>query len=270
MTAGVPQGFLRYANGRIVTFDPPATQQDKPLPSEALPVSINDFDEIAGNYPYPLSASSVFIRSREGVFTSFGADLGAAYGKVATAINASGDVVGYIQEGDMGFSLHADGFWTEFVVPTLPGAQHCVSQTMPDGINAGGTIAGWYLRYTAGCATSDQGGFVLSPDGVFTLFEPPGTLVTSSLPPYFTGQQRPLTIPHCISIDQGGDIAGSYTDASGVQHGFARNPYGTVTTFDPPEGNQTTSTGINDGGAITGFYRYSAGAGTPVGFIRVP
>jgi len=27
---------------------------------------------------------------------------------------------------------------------------------------------------------------------------------------------------------------------------------------------------LNDGGAIAGFYQYSAGAGPPVGFIRVP
>jgi hypothetical protein len=76
--------------------------------------------------------------------------------------------------------------------------------------------------------------------------------------------------PHWISIDQAGDIAGFYRDAAGVQHGFVRNPYGTITSFDPPEGNETYPTSINDGGAIAGYYSYHAGGGPPVGFIRVP
>jgi hypothetical protein len=55
-----------------------------------------------------------------------------------------------------------------------------------------------------------------------------------------------------------------------VQHGFVRNPYGTITSFDPPEGKQTTATSISDGGAIAGFYQYRSGGGPPVGFIRGP
>jgi hypothetical protein len=106
----------------------------------------------------------------------------------------------------------------------------------------------------------------MSPDGEFTLLQPPGTMLEwfEYLPPYETGD------PRVLSIDQAGDITGSYTDAAGVQHGFVRNPYGTITSFDPPEGVQTTATSINDGGAIAGFYHYHAGGGPPVGFIRVP
>ncbi len=43
-----------------------------------------------------------------------------------------------------------------------------------------------------------------------------------------------------------------------------------MTTFDPPEGKQTTATSINDGGAIAGFCQYNASGGHPLGFIRVP
>ena len=105
--------------------------------------------------------------------------------------------------------------------------------------------------------------FVMSPDGVFTVFAAPWALLASLSFGFMS------TAPHWISIDQAGDITGSYTDAAGVQHGFVRNPYGTITSFDPPEGNQTTATSINDGAAIAGFYHYRAGAGPPVGFIRV-
>jgi probable HAF family extracellular repeat protein len=182
---------------------------------------------------------------------------------VATAINASGSVVGYSTNGEgyyRGFVVHPDGYSSPLTVP-LPSQPEpwCIAATFPDGINGAGFIAGWYFN---GC-NPGIGGFVRSPDGIFTLFQSPGTLLTEPLPGLGS------TDPHWISIDQAGDITGSYTDAAGVQHGFVRNPYGTMTSFDPPEGKQTTATSINDGGAIAGFYHYNSG-GTPVGFIRVP
>jgi hypothetical protein len=72
----------------------------------------------------------------------------------------------------------------------------------------------------------------------------------------------------CLTLE-GLPGTGSYTDAAGSQHAFVRNPYGIITSFDPPEGKQTTATTISDGGAVAGFYHYKAG-GPPVGFIRVP
>jgi hypothetical protein len=52
------------------------------------------------------------------------------------------------------------------------------------------------------------------------------------------------------ALDQHRPGWGFYTDAAGVQHGFVRNPYGTITSFDPPEGNETNPTSISDGVAI--------------------
>jgi hypothetical protein len=186
----------------------------------------------------------------------------------ATAINASGSVVGYsVTPGaGVGFVAHPDGCWAEVAI--LPANLECVSQTIPESINAAGTIAGWYttnyykLSY---CQTENTVGFVMSPDGEFTLFQLPGTI------PPLPENGLPLISdsPDRISIDQAGDITGSYTDAAGVQHGFVRNPYGTITSFDPPEGKQTAATTISDGGAVAGFYHYKA-SGPPVGFIRVP
>jgi hypothetical protein len=75
--------------------------------------------------------------------------------------------------------------------------------------------------------------------------------------------------PHWISIDTAGDVTGSYSEATGIQHSFVRNPYGTITSFDPPEGKQTNATSISDGGAIAGFFQYNAGGRPSVGFIRV-
>jgi hypothetical protein len=152
-------------------------------------------------------------------------------------------------------------------------------------ISADGTIVGWYggcdQPNPGACGPSPSlgpfatGGFVLSSQGNYNRFDLPGRLVTA--PQEGFGGDQPdfyvtdlLSAPHRLSINQEGTIAGSYVDTAGAQHGFVRNPYGTITSFDPPEGEQTTATSINDTGAIAGFYHYHAGGGPPVGFIRVP
>jgi hypothetical protein len=285
LVAGIPRGFLRYADGRLITFGPPPPVEGMALQSQ--PISISDFDDIAGTYLYAWvnfgttrypPQPAVFTRSRAGVFntipptSTFGPGFSSLW---ATAINWSGAVVGYFT-GDIpsesGFLAHPDGYFAEFIVP---GAYECTQQTFPEGINAGGTITGW--SYTCTSKTSVDytfEGFVMSPDGHLTTFQPPGTILAS--PSFFPTSEAPplyyesLTAPRVLSIDVAGDITGSYTDAAGVQHGFVRNPYGTITSFDPPEGNQTTATSISDGGAIAGFYHYHRGNGPAVGFIRVP
>ena len=66
------------------------------------------------------------------------------------------------------------------------------------------------------------------------------------------------------SINPEGEIAGNYTDASGVSHGFVTAPpYTTYTSFDPT-GSVFTLTaevlGINLEGALTGTYFDASGA----------
>jgi uncharacterized membrane protein len=256
---GVPvQGFLRYADGHIIIIEAPQAY----YAVGAQPVSISDFDEIAGTYI--AAGPGVFTRSGAGVLTNIQAPGGGS--TVATAINASGSVVGY--SGYTGFVAHPDGYWAEIAIPVLP---NCSQQTIPDGINAAGMVAGWFSNDTfiddPNCSGVKTGGFVMSPDGELTLFQPPGTIPT--LPSHIQ-EYGGSAFPHWISIDRAGDVTGSYSDAAGVQHGFVRNPYGTITSFDPPEGKQTNATSISDGGAIAGFYQYNAGGGPPVGFIRVP
>jgi hypothetical protein len=269
--AAASQGFLRYADGRIITF-----AGNPAIYLGLLPISINDFDEIAGNYTYTFS-QTVFTRSRAGVFTTIQVpDRGSIE---VTAINASGSVVGYTgysANGYTGFVAHPDGYWAEIVIPTnpdcpneAPGAINAAA-TIPGGINAAGTIAGVYTNnFTDGprCKTNITGGFVISADGEVALFQPPGTIppMSSNL-----GEPGDTPGPSWISIDQAGDITGSYWDTAGILHGFVRNAYGTISSFDPPEGKETRVTSINDGGAIAGYYHYNAGGEPPVGFIRVP
>jgi hypothetical protein len=79
-----------------------------------------------------------------------------------------------------------------------------------------------------------------------------------------------LSAPHRLSINQAGSITGSYLDADGAQHGFVRNPYGTITSFDPPRGGNTSATSINDSGVIAGSYYYDWNAQIAEGFLRIP
>jgi hypothetical protein len=253
------KGFLRYADGRIITF---AANQTNPFLGLA-PVGINDFDEVAGNYTY--HSITAFTRSRAGVFTTIAVPNG---GGIATAINASGSVVGIYGGGNdvfTGFVAHPDGYWAQI---GFPGNPACANQIIPDAINAAGTIAGFFtMSYypEPGCSPESTGAFVMSPGGEVTLFQPPG-----QIPEFHNlAVMGFISAPHWISIDQAGDITGSYFDAAGF-HGFVRNPYGTITSFDPPESKFTNVTSINDGGAIAGYYFYSGGVGPGVGFIRVP
>jgi hypothetical protein len=275
IVSGVPQGFVRYADGRIVTFDPPSNFPFVPFP-QAQPVAINEFGEIAGNYPFPEVASNGFRRSAGGLFTTFDFALGAAYPTVVTGLNASGTIVGYFFEdqgpNESSFILHPDGLWTPFVVP--PNQESSCSQTtLAESINAAGTIAGFYSGYSGTdanmCATVDAGGFVRSPQGVFTLFNAPGPMVTSPLRA-LPADGATLSAPSRLNINQAGTTTGSYTDAKGAQHGFVREPDGVITSFDPPRGMQTTATGINDSGLIVGSFLYDWNPQTSIGFLRIP
>jgi hypothetical protein len=277
VVAGVPQGFVRYSTGRIVTFDPPIGFKFNP--PEAQPVSVNDFGVIAGNYPFPLSAADGFTRSAAGEFTNFGFGDGADYETVVTGLNASGTVVGYfaVDSNRSSFIRHPDGFLIQFDVPVdLGECQDYVQSTVAESINANGVVAGWYSLSIDPCPTVTAGGFVRSQQGIFTLFNPPGTIATLPGPGlpgpagFVKGGKESLSAPHRLSINLSGSIAGSYVDAEGAQHGFLRNPYGTITSFDPPRGGQTTATSINDSGVIAGSYFYDWNAQIPQGFLRLP
>jgi len=240
------RSFLRYADGRIITFDPPPQAGNA---QEAT--SINDFDYVAGTVTDPYFSSYGFTRSREGVYT----EISLANATVATAVNASGSVVGYATPASgatMGFVAHPDGYKSTFTVSAPPDAACTTTGTFPEAVNAEGTIAGWYV------CPNVSNGFVMSPEGVVSVFQLPGAIVENR-----------------VSINEVGDVTGAYYEAPPVngslpRHGFVRNPYGTVTTFDPPDGDtpifSTQPTGINDAGVITGFYvKWGV-----TGFLRVP
>jgi hypothetical protein len=97
-----------------------------------------------------------------------------------------------------------------------------------------------------------------STQGAFTLFNPPGLIVTSPAPETF------------LAINDDGVVTGSYTDAGLAQHGFVLDVDGVITSFDPPQGMQTTATSINDSGVIAGSFYAAGNPQTSIGFLRIP
>jgi hypothetical protein len=279
-SGGVPHGFIRYADSRTVTFNGPASGN---AGSQAQPIGINDWGQVVGNYPFPNYAANVFTRSASGSFSDLDLAIGSLNATVATGLSDSRTIIGYVEPGGpwvRGFT--AGG---EFDVPLKLGQNDYVRNevTTPESINADDVIAGWYNAFIETCLvgcinpTTTAGGFVRSPQGDFTLFNPPGTLVT--YPQTGLWENGPsteitpglsLSAPHRLCINHAGSITGSYTDTEGAQHGFVRNPWGTITSFDPPRGGQTTATSINDSGVIVGSYFYDWNAQIAQGFLRVP
>jgi len=303
----VAQSFVRNADGRITTFNPPCAYDDcgsQPyiIDPPSIAYSINAFGEVVGSYPFVSGNPAGFSRSQNGSFRTYDQELaalpsGRLLGVVATAINASGTVTGIYGALEstvtQSFIEDARGYLTAGIVVPAPGTDKPYTEletTVAEGINAEGAVVGWYAGCNTPCGYPPAfqltvGGFLRSPQGQLTLFNPPGALVTSPSPgltyqieyPIFpTGWRSSVqtgsfaSAPHRLSINQPGSITGSYSDPAGVQHGFVRNPYGTITSFDPPRGKQTTATSINDSGVIAGSYYYDWNAQIAEGFLRLP
>ena len=120
--------------------------------------------------------------------------------------------------------------------------------TTPIGIVDDGSIVGYYID------SSDLiHGFVRSPSGDITAFDPPGSV---------------FTIP--TGMNSTHSIVGYYNlpKSFGVSNGFTRSPSGEIKTLNAPGALGTTLTGVNDKGEIAGFYDDSNNAS--VGFVVSP
>lgn len=175
-------------------------------------------------------------------------------GTFPTCINTSGVIAGEVVGLPVfqSFVRSADGTITDFNVPG--GSIYSTSAT---AINAAGTIAGVYVEVHNNNAYIAYG-FVRATDGTLTRFSAPGA--GSGAYPYHQG-----TVP--TSINTAGRIAGYYTDANGVSHGFTRTAGGIFTSFDPDGSAGTFVESINATGVAAGYY-VDAASGTDHGFVR--
>jgi hypothetical protein len=183
----VIHGFVREPNGKITSFDPPDSISTKA-------VSINATGAIAGDYQVANMSVHGFVRRPGGMIISF--DPPESTGTTVTAINNAGAITGYYTVANgrtFGFVRRAGGKIVSFDVPgSLVGLGTLPYNSLRGNlsINDEGAITGSYSD------NSGVHGFVRSPEGIITSFDPPNEI----------GGFGPATFP--TSINQEGVITG--------------------------------------------------------------
>lgn len=270
-------GFIRAPDGTLTTIDVPGAFATSPW-------TIGDDGTIAGAYAVRTGGKFEwlgFVRTPDGQFTEFKAPRAPRYTGVA-AIAMPGWVAGTgetrgLDHVDFGFLRDPSGQFTVFG-----------DQLIVNCANSSNTTAG---SFGPGSAWH---GFVRTPDGTITPFDPDGATYTAAfainnagtttgeteiagifegfvraadgtISTFAATQDAQSTGP--TGINKTGAIAGSYADKDGINHGFVRAPDGTITTIDVPGGSGTLLNGINDKGEAAGTF---VSDGVQTGFIWKP
>jgi hypothetical protein len=209
---------------------------------QTAPLGINNFGLVAG-----FCDTRGFIRGRNGRFLFIEAD-GAFYTE-ARGINDRNQVVGYFRD-TTGFHPFV---WQAGVLRVLdlavPGEPNL--DFFPSGINNHGQIVGMAVDRTCGC---NERGFVSNlRDGEVTFIAVPGSTITI-----------------VNAINDRGQLAGFYVDASQQHHGFVLDD-GRVTTIDAPFAGAvlTEVAGINNRGDLVGRYGVTEPVPANYGFVAV-
>jgi hypothetical protein len=254
----VYHGFLRSPDGQFTTFEAPGADTTAGSYNGTIPSNINNLGAITGSYYDVNGFSHGFLRSPDGSFTSFDVPGVGGFGTNPRGFNLEGAVVGFYT--DSNYSFHAflrspDGTFTTWIGPdacTGNGSQGCYGSGATN-INASGTIAGGFEDNSGNFVHHS---FVRNAEGKLKSFDVPGA---------GTGSYQGTGCPGCnLGLNQMGAIAGIYSDANSVNHGFLRSRDGEFTTFDAPGAGTGSYQGtgcpsdcpvsLNDRGAVTGSY----------------
>ena len=211
-----PIGFVRDVWGNISTIH---------LPLRTWVHGLNNAGYVTGMNTYGFG----FIRDPQGKMTTFRCPSDSAV--FVSGINNVGSVIGSCRGTSSGFVRSVQGAITTFEPPGAIGTQ-------PWSINDLGAIAGVYYD-----ANNVPHGFVRRPDGSYDIFTLPGEI-------------RPLetfaiAVPFQMNLT--GEIAGTYTDANQVIHGFLRSRDGAMKKIEV-RGNPAMVLGINARGTVAGYY----------------
>jgi len=207
------------------------------------------------------------VSAQEGRIISFdapGADTtpGDYNGTYPSGMNTWGFITGSYQGADTvyhGFVRSPGGKFTTFEAPGADTTAGSYNGTSPISINDFGAITGSY--YDANGFTH---GFLRSPDGKFTSFDPPDV-----------GGYG--TFPKVINIE--GTIVGNYTDSNYSFRAFLRSPDGTFITWVGPDACETNgsqgcygsgASNINALGITVGGYEDNNGNFVHHDFVRSP
>jgi hypothetical protein len=231
----VRHGYLRYPDGRYVTFDHPNAGTDGAAGQGTRVGGLNALGAVAGSVRDANNLDTPFVRDPDGIFH----DISVAnfQGGNGQAINLWGTMVGnYLLSTDdnnpavflhyHGFLRSPSGLLTQF---DPPGSQET---DIPDNsINDSGAVTGDYWVCSADLSSCTVHGFVRTPQGSYITFDAPG-----AGPDGYAGGG---TYPQ--GINNLGEVTGYYGDVNSVYHGFVRYPNGRIVTFDVPTSCTTTN-----------------------------
>jgi hypothetical protein len=284
----IVRGFLRNLTGNIVTFDVAGMN--------TYPAAINAWGQITGIYATNAAGTPPFhsfLRQPNGKIITF--DAPDAWDTEATAINARGEIVGWMQSNlsvsnpneFLGFLRHVDGSITTFEV-------NDAFTILPSAIDARGRVVGYwtdpsasrgrgFLREPGGqivdidapaALTTDTWPYAINPRGqVVGIYSlqcpfPPGSCTTDShsflREP--DGQYLNIDVPNmtftvALAIDARGQVAGyTYESMNQQMRGFLREHNGSFRTFEVPNSNWTVPFAMNITGEVTGMYLDADGA----------
>jgi hypothetical protein len=208
-------GFVRTAEGKITTFDPPGSAFTSVW-------SINNFGQIAGVFFDANFVSHGFVRSAEGKITTF--DPPGAVGGDAGTYNAFVNDFGVIagsyyaanNDAEFGYLRWFAGQFTKFEAPKATAAAFFGTELA--AINLESTTTGWV--FTNGVEVDGNmefvaQAFVRDVNGKATTFIVPGQIMTPN--PYLYGSAG-------AAINAVGVIAGRLHDTNLVAHAFLRIP----------------------------------------------
>jgi hypothetical protein len=219
-------------------------------------------------FPPGLAAQSMpTTNNTKSPFTSFdapGAGTGFLQGTYAFSVNLFAAVTGYDLDANNvyhGFLRKPDGSIVVFDAPGADTTEGDFNGTFPAGINDAGLIAGYYID-----ASNVGHGFLRSPNGSFTTFDPPGA---GTAP----GQG---TIVHGLNLE--GTVVGSFLNDK-TYYAFIRTSDGKYKTFAAPGAcNMSIDDGchgsgawdINFFGTVVGPYEDTSGNFVAHTYVRSP
>jgi hypothetical protein len=240
----------------ITTFDAPGAGNTPGTAQGTVGIAVNDFGVISGITRDENSMRHGYLRYPDGKYVVFdhpnaGTNGATLQGTRVGGLNALGAVAGSVRDAnnlDSPYVRDADGNFSTVSFPNFAGGNG-------DAINLWGTMVGNYLLLSDpnSPAFLHYHGYVRSPNGVITQFDPPGS----------TNTEIPGT-PE--AINDAGAVTGDYWVCSAdlstcTVHGFIRRANGTYTSFDVPgagsdgySGEGTYPQGINDLGDVSGYY----------------
>jgi hypothetical protein len=248
--------------------------------------SINFEGEITGTYIDTNYVYHGFVRSPEGVITTFDAPDASTdgYGTFGTGLNVEGTAVGPYTNSNFnygGFIRRPNGTFETYRDPNActTGDPMGCEGTGFSAINDFGVIAGGYIdKNFVGHA------LLVEPDGKVIRYEAPGAGNTPGNPVNISPlgdylYQGTNVAGISPGLNEWGAVTSGYLDENNVYHGYLRSPDGSFTDFDAPGAGKgltqgTIPIGLNDLGVITGFYLdsnnvYHGFLGRPGAFINV-